>query len=83
MAFYVLTIVIFGWIGALVLVVGKSSRDQGNSYVINPIAHWINLELVSPARCFRAEVIKPLLFELKIAAKKWNEIVGSKPELNF
>lgn len=83
MAFYVLTFVVFGWIGAFVLIIGKSSRDQGNSYVINPLAHWINIELINPARCFKAEIIKPLFQDLKVAAKEWNHVVGSKPELNF
>ena len=82
-AFYVLTFVIFGWIGALALIIGKSSRDKGNSYVINPIAHWINIELVNPARCFRTEVIRPLISDLKVAANQWNQIVGSKSELTF
>tara|TARA_Y100001968_G_scaffold324496_1_gene363930 strand:- start:14146 stop:14385 length:240 start_codon:yes stop_codon:yes gene_type:complete len=79
----VLTFVIFGWAGALVLVIGKSSREQGNTYVINPIAHWINIELFNPARCFKSEVIKPLISDLKVAAKEWNQSVGSKPELSL
>ncbi len=83
LAFYVLTCVVFAWAAAVVLIIGKSSRDKGNTYVINPIAHWINLELVNPARCFKAEVIKPLISDLKVAAKEWNKVVGSKPELSL
>ena len=83
MAFYVLTFVVVGWLGALVLIVGKSSRDQGNSYVINPLAQWINIELVNPVRCFKAEVVKPVLQDLKVALKEWNQVVGSNPELHF
>ena len=83
MAFYVLSFVVVGWTGALVLIIGKSSIDQGNNYVINPLAKWINIELINPARCFRAEIIKPLLREFKVGLNEWNQIVGSKPEVNF
>ena len=83
LAFYVLTIVVAGWAGALVLIIGKSSRDQGNSYVINPLAKWINVELINPARCFKAEILQPLLSDMKTSFKKWNQVVGSQPELNF
>ena len=82
-AFYVLTFVVVGWAGTLALIIGKSSRDQGNSYVINPLAHWINIELVNPVRCFRAEVIKPLWGDLRVSFNQWNKVVGSNPELNF
>ena len=39
---------------------------SGNTYVINPLAKWINIELLNPARCFRAEVIKPFLRDFKV-----------------
>ena len=82
-AFYVLTFCVFGWFGALALVMIKSSKEQGNSYVIDPLALWINSELINPARCFRNEMLKPFLEYLIVIARGWNKIVGSKPELNF
>ena len=71
MAFYVLSFVVVGWAGALVLVIGKSSLDQGNSYVINPLAKWINIELINPARCFKAEIMQPFLSDMKTSFKKF------------
>ncbi len=82
-AFYILTFVVVGWFGTLALIIGKSSIDNGNSYVINPLAQWINIELINPARCFKIEVLRPILSNLQTAAKEWNQIVGSNPELDF
>ncbi|WP_320665017.1 hypothetical protein [Prochlorococcus sp. MIT 1223] len=82
-AFYVLTFCILGWFGALALILIKSTKDQGNVYVVDPIACWINSELVNPLNCFKGEVIKPLLNDLSTAAREWNAIVGSKPKMNF
>tara|TARA_B100000700_G_C14945178_1_gene808813 strand:- start:567 stop:758 length:192 start_codon:yes stop_codon:yes gene_type:complete len=61
----------------------KSSKDQGNKYIIDPLALWINSELVDPARCFQREALKPFISYCSDMAKTWNQIVGSKPELNF
>ena len=82
-AFYVLTLCVFGWIGAIALIMIKSTKDQGNHYVIDPLACWINTELVNPVRCFKTEILRPFLGYLAQEAKGWNQLVGSKPELNF
>ena len=82
-AFYVLTFCVIGWFGSLALIMIKSSKDQGNKYIIDPLAGWVNTEFVGPARCFQAEAIKPLMSYLLEGARCWNQNVGSKPELNF
>ena len=82
-AFYVLTFCVVGWIGAIALVMIKSTKDQGNNYVIDPLAYWINTELVDPARCFRTEVLKPIFRYVVREGKSWNQVVGSRTSLNF
>ncbi len=83
LAFYVLTFCVVGWIGALSLIMIKSTKEQGSSYVFDPLACWINSELVSPLNCFRSEIVKPLVIELAVLVKEWNKVVGSNPELKF
>ena len=83
MGLYILSFCVVAWFGALALIMIKSSKEQGNSYVFDPLAGWINTELVNPARCFRSEIIKPFLNDLALIARDWNHNVGSKPELNF
>ena len=82
-AFYVLTFCFVGWVGALALIMIKSSKDQGNNYVLDPLACWVSSELVNPLNCFKSEVVKPFLRDISVFAKEWNGMVGSKPELNF
>ena len=82
-AFYVLTFCVLGWFGSLALIMIKSSKDQGNKYIIDPLACWVNSELINPVRCFQGEAIKPALNYLSLASKEWNRIVGSKPDFNF
>ena len=83
LAFYVLTLCFMGWFGVIALIMIKSSKDQGNNYVFDPLACWINSEVLNPLNCFKGEVIKPLLSDLGSMAREWNQIVGSKPELNL
>ena len=47
-AFYTLTICVFGWFSMTTLIIIRSSQEQGNRYVLDPIIYWIGDELVNP-----------------------------------
>ena len=82
-ALYVLSLCSFAWFGVVALIMIRSSKDQGNFYIIDPLVKWFNTELLIPAECFNKEAILPVLKYLKVSAKEWNKVVGSKPELTF
>ena len=83
--FYILTFCVVGWFGALSLILIKSSREQGNTYVLDPLACWVNSEVVNPLNCFRSEVLVPLRKRLDLFARdftrEWNNHIESKTDI--
>tara|TARA_B100000700_G_C14317370_1_gene522061 strand:+ start:147 stop:437 length:291 start_codon:yes stop_codon:yes gene_type:complete len=83
--FYVLTLCLVGWFGTLALVMIKSSKEQGNSYVLDPLGCWVSSEIVNPLNCFNSEVINPLVIKLgifrKVFVREWNNHIAAQSEI--
>ncbi len=83
--FYLLTFCVIGWFGALALIMIKSSKEQGNSYVLDPLGCWVNSELLNPINCFSSEVLKPMSIKFAIFrrdfVRDWQNHVSPSTEM--